>query len=62
MRARPSTADWRWAVLSRGQAWARRLPEAVGYPEVVGYGGQEGDDYLVTRRPQGQVLAHAWPP
>ena len=39
---------------------ARLLPPAVEYPEIVAYGGEEGDDFLVTTRPQGQVLAHAW--
>jgi aminoglycoside phosphotransferase len=40
---------------------SRLLPPAVGYPEMVTYGGEEGDDFLITSRPQGQVLAHAWP-
>jgi aminoglycoside phosphotransferase len=40
---------------------SRLLPPIVGYPQVLAAGGEEGDDYIVTARPQGQVLAHAWP-
>lgn len=40
---------------------AQILPATVEYPEIISYGGDEGDDYLVTVRPRGEVLAHAWP-
>jgi aminoglycoside phosphotransferase (APT) family kinase protein len=40
---------------------SRLLPPTVGYPEIITYGGSEGDDFLVTARPEGQVLAHVWP-
>jgi aminoglycoside phosphotransferase (APT) family kinase protein len=49
------------ARLQREMEIARLLPAAVGYPEIVDYGGEPGDDHLITRRPAGQVLAHAWP-
>ncbi|MCU0310194.1 MAG: aminoglycoside phosphotransferase family protein [Acidimicrobiales bacterium] len=37
------------------------LPPAVHYPEVVGYGGQLGADWLIVRRRPGEVLARCWP-
>ena len=40
---------------------SRLLPPSVGFPEVLTYEGEEGDDFMVTTRPQGHVLAHAWP-
>ena len=49
------------ARLRKEMDLARVLPPEVGYPAILAYGGEQGDDYLVTERPQGQVLAHAWP-
>ena len=37
------------------------LPEDVGYPEVIGYGGALGADWLVLRRCPGVVLSRCWP-
>ena len=37
------------------------LPAAVHYPEIVGYGGQLGADWLIVRRLPGDVLARQWP-
>ncbi len=37
------------------------LPAAVHYPEVIGYGGQLGADWLIVRRLPGDVLARQWP-
>ena len=37
------------------------LPEDVGYPEVIGYGGVLGADWLVLRRCPGLVLSRCWP-
>lgn len=37
------------------------LPEEVGYPEVVAYGGELGADYLIVKRMPGQVLSRWWP-
>lgn len=38
-----------------------RLPAGVHYPEVVGYGGQLGADWLIVRRRPGDVLSRRWP-
>jgi hygromycin-B 7''-O-kinase len=37
------------------------LPPEVGYPEVIGYGGALGADWLVLRRIGGVVLSRCWP-
>ncbi|MCD9622306.1 phosphotransferase family protein [Rhabdothermincola salaria] len=37
------------------------LPPAIGYPEIVAYGGTLGADWLVMRRQPGEVLARCWP-
>jgi aminoglycoside phosphotransferase (APT) family kinase protein len=37
------------------------LPPEVNYPEIVGYGGQLGADWLILRRHRGTVLSRAWP-
>lgn len=37
------------------------LPDEVGYPDVVGYGGALGADWLVLRRSPGVVLSRCWP-
>jgi hygromycin-B 7''-O-kinase len=37
------------------------LPPAVGYPEVIAYGGELGADWLIVRRRPGEVLARQWP-
>jgi aminoglycoside phosphotransferase (APT) family kinase protein len=49
------------ARLRKEMAIAQLLPDILGYPAILAYGGEEGDDHLVTERPSGQVLAHAWP-
>lgn len=47
--------------LRREAALGPLLPAEVGYPEIVGYGGQLGADWLVVRRVPGQVLSRCWP-
>jgi hypothetical protein len=37
------------------------LPDDVGYPEIIAYGGQLGADWLIVRREPGTVLSRAWP-
>ncbi|MEQ8840351.1 MAG: aminoglycoside phosphotransferase family protein [Acidimicrobiales bacterium] len=37
------------------------LPDEIGYPMVVAYGGRMGADYLVLKRIEGKPLAHWWP-
>ena len=38
-----------------------RLPDDVGYPGVVAYGGEIGADCLIVERRHGDVLSRAWP-
>lgn len=38
-----------------------QLPEEVGYPNVVAYGGELGADWLILERVPGLVLARCWP-
>ena len=38
-----------------------QLPEAVHYPEILGYGTGSGFDWLVARRRPGRVLSRCWP-
>lgn len=47
--------------LRREAYLAPYLPDAVGYPEVVAYGGKPGADWLIVRQVPGQVLSRAWP-
>lgn len=47
--------------LRREADLARALPEEVGYPEVLAYGGDIGADYLILRRVPGQPLSRWWP-
>ena len=37
------------------------LPQEIGYPMVVAYGGRMGADYLVLKRVAGEPLAQCWP-
>jgi aminoglycoside phosphotransferase (APT) family kinase protein len=37
------------------------LPESVGYPETIAYGGELGADWLIARRRPGQMLSVCWP-
>jgi hygromycin-B 7''-O-kinase len=47
--------------LRREAALGPLLPPDVNYPEIVGYGGQLGADWLILRRHHGGVLSRAWP-
>ena len=47
--------------LAREAKVAAVLPEAVGYPRIVAYGGRPGEDWLIAERVPGQPLAHVWP-
>ena len=38
-----------------------KLPDDVGYPGVVAYGGEIGADSLIVERRHGDVLSRAWP-
>jgi len=46
---------WREATLEA------TLPEAVGCPRVLGYGGLGGADWMVTERIPGEALSRCWP-
>jgi len=37
------------------------LPHEVGYPRIVGYGGELGADWLIAERVPGNVLSRVWP-
>jgi aminoglycoside phosphotransferase (APT) family kinase protein len=37
------------------------LPEAVGYPETIAYGGELGADWLIAARRPGEMLSACWP-
>ena len=47
--------------LQREAILSQALPEEVGYPELVQYGGEVGSDWLVLRRLPGIPLSRAWP-
>lgn len=47
--------------LRREAALAPLLPNEVGYPGIVAYGGQMGADWLIVRRMPGTVLSRCWP-
>ena len=47
--------------LHREATFGPLLPAAVNYPEIVGYGGQLGADWLIVRRQPGNVLSRLWP-
>ena len=47
--------------LRREAALAPTLPDIVGYPAIVGYGGQVGADWLIVERVPGTVLSRCWP-
>jgi aminoglycoside phosphotransferase (APT) family kinase protein len=47
--------------LRREAALAPLLPDDIGYPEIVAYGGDLGADWLVCRRVPGLVLSRCWP-
>jgi aminoglycoside phosphotransferase len=47
--------------LRREAALARALPAELGYPTIVGYGGELGADWLIVERRPGQALSRCWP-
>ena len=47
--------------LQREAILSQALPDEVGYPEMVQYGGEVGSDWLVLRRLPGIPLSRAWP-
>lgn len=47
--------------LRREASLARRLPDAVGYPRILSYGGEVGADFLVLERVPGHPLSRWWP-
>jgi len=47
--------------LRREAQLAQVLPNAVGYPPMVGYGGEMGSEWLVLRRLPGLPLSRCWP-
>lgn len=47
--------------LQREAILSQVLPEEVGYPELVRYGGEVGSDWLILRRLPGVPLSRAWP-
>jgi len=47
--------------LRREASLGPMLPPEVGYPEIIGYGGQLGADWLIVRRVPGNVLSRCWP-
>lgn len=47
--------------LRREAQLAQVLPNAVGYPPLVGYGGEMGSEWLVLRRLPGLPLSRCWP-
>jgi hygromycin-B 7''-O-kinase len=52
---RPVPRLWREATLDA------MLPDAVGCPRVLGYGGIGGADWMVTERLPGEILSRCWP-
>ncbi len=47
--------------LQREAVLSQCLPEEVGYPQVIQYGGEVGNDWLVTERVPGKPLSRWWP-
>jgi aminoglycoside phosphotransferase (APT) family kinase protein len=47
--------------LRREAAIGPLLPSAIGYPDIVAYGGQLGADWLVLQRVPGTPLSRCWP-
>lgn len=47
--------------LRREAVLSQVLPERVGYPELIQYGGEPGSDWLVLRRLPGSPLSRSWP-
>lgn len=37
------------------------LPESVGYPRTIAYGGELGADWLIAQRRPGRMLSACWP-
>ena len=42
--------------LAREAVLAPALPEVVGYPKVIAYGGRQGEDWIVVERVPGVPL------
>lgn len=47
--------------LRREAVLSGALPEGVGYPPIVQYGGEVGSDWLVMSRVPGRPLSRCWP-
>ena len=47
--------------LRREATLARLLPEEVGYPPIMAYGGEVGADFLILKRVPGHPLSRWWP-
>ncbi len=47
--------------LHRETQLAQALPAEVGYPAIVGYGGEMGSEWLVLERLPGLPLSRCWP-
>lgn len=47
--------------LEREAMLAPFLPQELGYPPIVHYGGEIGADHLIVRRVPGRVLSQCWP-
>jgi aminoglycoside phosphotransferase (APT) family kinase protein len=47
--------------LHREATLGPHLPPEVGYPSIVAYGGELGNDWLIVSRRPGVVLSRAWP-
>lgn len=47
--------------LRREAVLAPCLPESVGYPRTIAYGGELGADWLISERRPGEMLSACWP-
>lgn len=47
--------------LRRETVLAPLLPESVGYPRTIAYGGELGADWLIVERRPGEMLSACWP-
>ena len=47
--------------LRREADLAPHLPDSVGYPRTIAYGGELGADWLITERRPGEMLSVCWP-
>lgn len=47
--------------LRREAYLAPQLPETVGYPRMIAYGGELGADWLIAERRPGEMLSACWP-